>query len=490
MLSKIQDGPFNVNKSTSYVSQYPATVVDNPTDKRDWLWQIGQTGTGQPAIAMVRISSDKASHDYYYAEWNGSEWVKTFLANGGGHFHQTANLELCYSGGMAMNPYNPRELYVSIPVSGLNGKKYEIVKMTVGDDGTATQEAVTSNSGYNNVRPYFIPGSADSPLQLAWMHGNYYDWIVSSSRPDGYPTAIHCDYAWEDAPADLSDGLIAHETFDDIPDGDAYNGQSTATVASGILKTGKQAHAQTSLAAGTFTVSLSLQISSEQYYGDILSFGGLGYGLDSLTRKPYVRVGDERHPSTNLLGTSDIWREKGRDTNGLWYEPTKLQFFNLTLTYADGILTTYVNGLLDQQVEATGADLSGTMLIGGFKGWVEDYRTYSRVLNQGEIDRLAEESRRYTLPDEMEAEAAFETLQVPGDVYSDIVFTSKLPSGQTVRWTSSDEAVLSSAGIVTLPPAPVEITLTAVAGRQGSLRGRHLRRRHPDHMHLRERRTR
>ena len=341
---------------------------------------------------MVRISSDKASHDYYYAEWNGSEWVKTFLANGGGHFHQTANLELCYSGGMAMNPYNPRELYVSIPVSGLNGKKYEIVKMTVGDDGTTTQEAVTSNSGYNNVRPYFIPGSADSPLQLAWMHGNYYDWIVSSSRPDGYPTAIHCDYAWEDAPADLSDGLIAHETFDDIPDGDAYNGQSTATVASGILKTGKQAHAQTSLEAETFTVSLSLQISSEQYYGDILSFGGLGYGLDSLTRKPYVRVGDERHPSTNLLGTSDIWREKGRDTNGIWYEPTKLQFFNLTLTYADGILTTYVNGLLDQQVEATGADLSGTMLIGGFKGWVEDYRTYSRVLNQGEIVRLYQEA--------------------------------------------------------------------------------------------------
>ena len=32
-------------------------------------------------------------------------------------------------------------------------------------------EAVTRNSRYNNVRPYIIPDSEDTPLRLTWMHG-------------------------------------------------------------------------------------------------------------------------------------------------------------------------------------------------------------------------------------------------------------------------------------------------------------------------------
>ena len=46
---------------------------------------------------------DKGSHDYYRAKWTGKKWLKTYLGNGGGHFHQTPGLEKCYSAGMAMN---------------------------------------------------------------------------------------------------------------------------------------------------------------------------------------------------------------------------------------------------------------------------------------------------------------------------------------------------------------------------------------------------
>lgn len=182
-LSTIADGTFRVNKTPDYVARYPYTVVDNPVE-RDWVWQVALDKRGYPVIAMVRISSDKKSHDYYYAGWDGHEWKKTFLANAGGHFHQTPNLEKCYSAGMAIDPANTSLIYCSLPIEGKYGKVYEIVKYTLDEDGKIiSTEAITRNSQLNNVRPYIIPSSENTPLRLAWMYGNYYDWIVSSQYP-------------------------------------------------------------------------------------------------------------------------------------------------------------------------------------------------------------------------------------------------------------------------------------------------------------------
>ncbi len=463
VLSTIQDGPFHVDKTKQYIEKYSSTLVDYPTDKRDWLWQISETENGMPAILLTQISNDKSSHDYYHAEWNGTKWAKTLLANGGGKFHQTPNLELCYSAGMTMNPENPHEIYASLPIDGMNGRKYEIVKMEISKDGSISKEQVTSNSGYNNVRPYFIPGSEKSPLQLAWMHGNYYDWIVSASQPEGYATAIHCDFKWEYAKTDLSDGLVTYETFDEVADGNTYNGQSTAIVKSGVLLTHKGEYANIPMPTRDFTLSLSLQISQYQYYGDIVAFGNLRYGLDSLTMKPYLRIGTERFDSPNKLATSDVWREQGRSTNGVWYTPSKLGFFNLTLTYSDGIITSFINGLLDQQVE-TNIIPTEEMLVGGFEGWVEDYHYYSRALNSDEIKLLSANSRQYTLSDEAQAEEALNQLTVSQKVHTDIPLATQTKEGQSIQWTSSNEELLSSTGIVTLPSEPTEVALTARIG--------------------------
>lgn len=134
VLSTIADGTFKVNKTGDYAKQYPSTVVDNPSE-RDWVWQIASDRNGNPVIAMVRISDNKESHDYYYAKWNGHEWKKTFLINAGGHFHQTPNLEKCYSAGMAIDPSNVNEVYCSLPVEGKYGKVYEIVRFIMSEDG-------------------------------------------------------------------------------------------------------------------------------------------------------------------------------------------------------------------------------------------------------------------------------------------------------------------------------------------------------------------
>ena len=319
ILSAIADGTFKVNKTTDYVRRYPSTLVDH-SSARDWVWQVASDENNHPVIAMVRISSDKNSHDYYYAKWNGHEWKMTFLANAGGHFHQTPNLEKCYSAGMAIDPSNTNHVYCSLPVEGKQGKVYEIIKFVLNEDGEiASTEAVTKDSQYNNVRPYIIPGSEDSPLRLTWMFGNYYDWIVSSRYPQGYCTGIACDFkGFPDAKKKKN--LVTEKNFKFNP---------------------KKA----------FTLEQTVTLDAAHYQGTLLQLGDLEYYLDGKTMKPEVRYKGKVYTSSNILGTSDCWKTTSRSTGGKWYTPQKYESFKLKWEYNKGVLCVYINGLLDQKIE-------------------------------------------------------------------------------------------------------------------------------------------
>ena len=304
-LAKIEEGAFRVNKTDAYVQEFLATVVDNP-QQRDWVWQVAIDKGGSPVIGFVRISADKKSHDYYYGRWTGTEWQKTFLANGGGHFHQTENLEMCYSGGMTIDPDKVNEVYCSVPVDGTHGSVYELIKYTLDDAGDIlATEAITADSRKNNVRPYVIGGSTGTPLRLTWMQGDYYDWIVSKTRP-GYPTAIYTDFK------------------------------------------GFESSVKTDC---DFRISVKIHMDSGQYHGTLFQRGDLSYRLDGKTLKPEIVYKGKCYRSTNVLGTADSWRYVDRGTNGKWYPPAKLKSFELTLTYKEGVLRTYINNLLDQRVE-------------------------------------------------------------------------------------------------------------------------------------------
>lgn len=316
-LSTIADGTFKVNKSDDYVNRYPATVVDNPSE-RDWVWQVTSDRDGNPVIAMVRISGDKESHDYYYAKWNGSEWKKTFLANAGGHFHQTPGLEKCYSAGMAIDPANTNLIYCSLPVEGKYGKVYEIVKFTMNEAGkVVSTEAVTMDSKQNNIRPYIIPHSENTPLRLTWMVGDYYDWIVSEQRPQGYCTGIACD-------------------FKGYPDKKKRSSKRTKTVQFNPAK--------------SFTVEQTVTLDPNNYQGCLLLLGELEYWLNGQTMKPEIRYKGAVYPSTNLLGTADGWKTKPRGTNGKWYAPQKYERIRLRIEYKKGFLRVYINDQLDQKI--------------------------------------------------------------------------------------------------------------------------------------------
>lgn len=320
VLSTIADGTFKVNKTGDYAKQYPSTVVDNPSE-RDWVWQIASDRNGNPVIAMVRISDNKESHDYYYAKWNGHEWKKTFLINAGGHFHQTPNLEKCYSAGMAIDPSNVNEVYCSLPVEGKYGKVYEIVRFIMSEDGEViSKEAVTKDSQLNNVRPYMIPASEGTPLRLTWMYGNYYDWIVSLQHPQGYSTGIACD-------------------FKGFPDRKKKKM---------IAASGKEIRFD---AEKPFVLEQTITLGADNYQGCLLQLGDLEYYLNGETMKPEIRYKGKVYTSTNVLGTSDCWKTQARGTGGKWYTPQKYGEVRLRMEYKKGVLCVYINDLLDQRID-------------------------------------------------------------------------------------------------------------------------------------------
>ncbi len=313
-LSTIKDGPFRIAKTDNYKNSYPYTVVDAPSNGlRDWVWQIALDRNDNPKIAMVRISTDKKQHEYFYARWTGSEWALTDICSGGGKFH-LSNTEYCYSGGEALDPQNPNIMYVSRPTNGTYGSVFEIWKYTMNDDGKVVgSEQITRNSQKNNVRPFILPGSQNSPMRLVWMNGDYHHWIVSTGHPEGFPTSIVCDYDWN----------AAH-------------------------------HAKTTTKGWTLSTNITMQ--ADHYFGELLHEGNIVYTLNEQTLYPEITIDGQTFKSLNKLYTSDDWAIScpSAATNGKNY-PSKLTEWNLTITYDSKhkILTTYRNGLIDQRIQLT-----------------------------------------------------------------------------------------------------------------------------------------
>ena len=319
VISNIANGPMRVNKKADYLVNHPLNVVDAP-EERDWVFQVVPDEKGNPVIAMVRISTDKRSHDFYYVRWTGKAWQKTFIGNSGGHYHQSPDIERCYSAGMAIDPAHINNVYCSMPVLGKYGRVYEIFKYVIGDDGlVVSKEQLTKNSKKNNVRPFILPDSENSPLRLAWMNGDYYDWIVSKVRPKAYCTSVHAMFG----------GLNKNPIL------------PTGSVDVKKLKFDVKKN---------FNFTTTIDLKAHNYQGCVLKVGKLSYWVDGETLKPEVRYRDCIWKSTNKLATADSWAQKPRGTQGDWYEPVNLDSVKLQMIYENGVLNVYLNDLLDQKI--------------------------------------------------------------------------------------------------------------------------------------------
>ena len=329
VLSKIGEELYHVAATPDYQQSFPDAVVDAGS-MRNWLWQVVLDENENPAIAMVTINEDKSLHDYYYAKWNGQSWQKTFLSNAGGHFHQSPNIEKCYSGGMAIDDQKINEVYCSVPVNGKHGKVYEIVRYVLDNAGEVSlTDTITKDSELNNVRPYIVSKRGNSPLKLSWMYGNYYDWIVSNVRPLAFCTSIRADY---DVKREISSNGAVVLHYDDVQKDEVERKFSFETL-------------------HKFTIQLEATLDTSNFFGDILSNASFSYGIDKNSMKPYVKLQDQNlYLSTNVLGNSDVWKLKPRSTGGIWWDVAPYKNISLVIRYSDNELKTYINGAIDQVI--------------------------------------------------------------------------------------------------------------------------------------------
>ena len=326
-LKKIADGVFNVNKQSSYASAYPATIVDNSANIRNWVWQITLDKDEHPVIAYPHIDDAKTTHVYWYARWTGSEWRRTWVQYAGHAFHQNWNsTERCYSGGMAIDPDNINDLYLSIPTKNGQYNKdgvYEIWKYTINDEGSvAGSEQITRNSVKNNMRPFVIPGSKNSSMRLTWMNGDYYYWMVNKNYPKGYPTDIRVDGEWKEELTPYVPSIVDCICFG----------------------TGQSVH-------------ILYSMNTDNYSGKLFGVGddhagghGLSYNLDASDQRPYFRINGKIYKSQNRLLTSDNWAIGSTGTSGDNH-PTQLTTWTLSLTFDGTTLISYRNGFVDQVIE-------------------------------------------------------------------------------------------------------------------------------------------
>lgn len=357
----------HVAATKDYQEKYGHAVVDN-TQLRNWLWQVVLDQNERPAIALVQINEDKSSHDYFYARWTGSEWQKTFLTNAGGHFHQSPDIEKCYSGGMAIDDQNTNEIYCSVPVTGRYGQVYELIKYTVNDEGKVNEtDTLTKDSELNNVRPFIIPHRKKTSLKLTWMYGNYYDWIVSRKRPLGFNTSIIGDYNLKKENVDLNAGLVVDES---------YTGHDKQTIGINLPETEK------------FSVFLNLLLDTANYSGSLLKSTKIEYRVNVENMKPKFSYKNKTYTSNNILGNSDRWKKAPRSTGGVWYKHVKYESISLTLVYSNNELTIYINGLVDQVIAIS--DLHPEEIqTGNLVQKVKSIKVYNRELNFSEISQLS-----------------------------------------------------------------------------------------------------
>lgn len=175
-----QDGAFHQTDGASLADwkqlPIPIKTVNKvydaaPTQVRGWIWDI-ILKDGQPYITYARFPSE-ADHIYHYAYWEEGAWVDHEIVNSGSwmvNLRQGDQVrEAHYSGGVVLNPRDPKDLFLSRNVAG----KFEIEHWELKADNTWSKKPVTQQSTMNNVRPYVVYHGPAERVYLLWMNGIY-----------------------------------------------------------------------------------------------------------------------------------------------------------------------------------------------------------------------------------------------------------------------------------------------------------------------------
>lgn len=143
------------------VSNATATLVYDGGAARPWVMDIATDESGSPVIAFTHYVST-SDHRYHYATWDGEAWSNAEFAAGGGAI--SASDDPYYSGGIALDRDDPREVYASIGVGSGVWEMRRYVKRA-----SWTSRTLTTTG--KHIRPAAVkdPG----PLRALWMAGTY-----------------------------------------------------------------------------------------------------------------------------------------------------------------------------------------------------------------------------------------------------------------------------------------------------------------------------
>jgi hypothetical protein len=134
-----------------------------------WIHDVAVGVDGRPVLVYATFPTD-TDHRYRYARWTGSGWYDRQLTTAGDSIAEDGG-EPNYSGGITLDPDDPRVVLMSRQVNGV----HEIQRWTTTDGGVSWHsEAITTGSTEPNVRPVSPRGLPSAGrLGVVWMAGRY-----------------------------------------------------------------------------------------------------------------------------------------------------------------------------------------------------------------------------------------------------------------------------------------------------------------------------
>jgi len=136
---------------------------------------VGVDEEGNPVAVFTTMDEKNVNH-YWYAKWNGTEWIKSYIVEAGYSIAE-ANTQPAYEAGIALNYDNVNQLYLSREIP-LGSGNFEIEKWASPDGGETWNLDEEITSGYKflddkQFRPY-VPINSHPELDVLWIGGPTY----------------------------------------------------------------------------------------------------------------------------------------------------------------------------------------------------------------------------------------------------------------------------------------------------------------------------
>jgi hypothetical protein len=136
---------------------------------RAWVWDIQIQGSAiHGTFAILR---SREEHEYWSTRHNGNGWQTHKIIDAGGTIAQDG--ERFYSAGVVIDPLDPDTVALSRQPS--SSELHRVERWETSDGGSTWGLAdVVSDTGQQNVRPFYVPGApAGMNWRLMWLRGTY-----------------------------------------------------------------------------------------------------------------------------------------------------------------------------------------------------------------------------------------------------------------------------------------------------------------------------